>query len=609
MRVVFLAALVAALSIAARPAQEGPVPPGEAPQRMTVPEGFKVSLFAGEPDVVQPMAFAFDDRGRLWVVENFSYPKWLPPGQEGKDRIVIFDDPDATGHFRTKKVFLDNLPNVSAIAVGFGGVWLCSLPRLLFIPDRKGSDKPDGPAQVLLDGWDMKAKHNVFSKLTWGPDGWLYACNGILSNSRVGKPGTPDDQRIPMNCGVWRYHPIRHVFEPVAHGTTNPWGLDWDEYGQIFITNCVIKHLFHAIPGAHFERMFGEDKSAPNLYGLMPSCADHIHWAGGDWTKSRSGETHSQAGGGHAHVGAMVYLGDNWPDAYRGHLFTLNLHGHRMSHDSLERKGSGYVAHHEKDFLLGNDPWFRGLDAQYGPDGGVFVTDWTDTGECHNYDKVDQTNGRIYKVVFGEVKPVHPNLVFAGDLDLVALLKHRNAWWARHALRLLQEREAENALVGDTRVLLSRMLRQDPDVVVRLRALWGLHVTGGVNDTLTQDLLSDPEPWVRAWAIQLKLEERKVSDETLARMGELAKSDPSPVVRLFLASALQRLEPANRWAIAEGLVSHGEDAEDPNLPLMVWYGIEGAVSADRERALGLVGKTKIPLVRQFITRRIAGQSK
>jgi hypothetical protein len=100
-----------------------------------------------------------------------------------------------------------------------------------------------------------------------------------------------------------------------------------------------------------------------------------------------------------------------------------------------------------------------------------------------------------------------------------------------------------------------------------------------------------------------------VSDETLGKMGELAKSDPSPVVRLFLASALQRLEPLRRWAIAEGLVGHAEDAEDANLPLMIWYGIEPAVSQDRERALGLVARTKIPLVRQNITRRIAGQSK
>src|SRR5262249_14772903 len=144
------------------------------------------------------------------------------------------------------------------------------------------------------------------------------------------------------------------------------------------------------------------------------------------------------------HVGAMIYLGDNWPDSYRGHLFTLNLHGHRMSHDVLEPKGSGVVAKHAKDFLMGNDPWFRGLDCQYGPDGGVYVTDWTDTGECHNYDKVDATTGRIYKITCGDRKGYRIDLTKSSDVELVSPFMNpeslKNAWSARHAQRLLQER-------------------------------------------------------------------------------------------------------------------------------------------------------------------------
>jgi putative membrane-bound dehydrogenase-like protein len=194
----------------------------------------------------------------------------------------------------------------------------------------------------------LKAKHNVVGNLAWGPDGWLYGCNGILSNSRVGKPGTPDRDRVALNCGVWRYHPVRHKFEAYAHGTTNPWGIDWDERGQMFITNCVIKHLFHVPQGAHFERMFGQDIN-PHSYALIQSCADHQHWAGGHWTTSRAGEAgtyapHGDAGGGHAHSGCMVYLGDNWPEEYRGNVFTLNIHGQRLNRDKLVREGSGYVA-------------------------------------------------------------------------------------------------------------------------------------------------------------------------------------------------------------------------------------------------------------------------
>lgn len=170
-------------------AQSAPIPPAEAPAHMTVPPGFHVSLFAGEPDVVQPIAFAIDDRGRVWVAENFSYPHWQTDGKPGHDRILIFDDPDGTGHFKTRKVFADNLTNVSGLEIGFGGVWVCSAPNLLYIPLGE-DDKPAGPAQVLLDGWSLEARHNVFNRLTWGPDGWLYGCNGILATSHVGKPGT-----------------------------------------------------------------------------------------------------------------------------------------------------------------------------------------------------------------------------------------------------------------------------------------------------------------------------------------------------------------------------------------------------------------------------------
>src|SRR5262249_41216235 len=331
-----------------------------------------------------------------------------------------------------------------------GGVWVCATPNLIFIPDRNGDDIPDGPAEIVLDGWSLKAGHNVFNSLNWGPDGWLYGCNGIIATSRVGPPGAPDQDRVAINCGVWRYHPTKKKFEAVAHGTTNPWGLDFDEYGEMFITNCVIHHLWHVVPGAHYQRMYGEDLN-PHVYKLMPSICDHIHWGGGSWTSSRaplkragsvsdgpgnesvanaSGSdgyaVHSAAGGGHAHVGCMIYLGDNWPERYRGGAFMCNLHGNRINHDILERNGSTYVARHAKDFLLANDPGFRGLALQYGPDGGVYVSDWTDTGECHNYKVADKTNGRIFKITYGDVKPWKGDLAKLSDLDLAKLQLSNN---------------------------------------------------------------------------------------------------------------------------------------------------------------------------------------
>src|SRR5262245_51514233 len=189
-----LALTLFALVFASRlTASDKPIPPKEAPSKMTVPPGFKVTLFAGEPDIVQPIAFTFDDRGRMWVVECLSYPKWRDDGK-GSDRVVILEDADGNGTFDKKTVVLDNGSNLSGIELGFGGVWLCSTPNLIFIPIK--DDKPSGPPEILLDGWNLKeAKHNVFNSLAWGPDGWMYGCNGIQTKSWVGKPGTPQNAR------------------------------------------------------------------------------------------------------------------------------------------------------------------------------------------------------------------------------------------------------------------------------------------------------------------------------------------------------------------------------------------------------------------------------
>jgi putative membrane-bound dehydrogenase-like protein len=594
-----------------------PIPLAESAGRMSVPDGFHVSLFAGEPDVVQPIAMTTDERGRLWVVECLSYPNWQTNAAPGQDRVVILEDRDGDGRFDTRRVFWDKGRNLSGIAIGFGGVWLCSAPELIFIPDRNRDDIPDGPPEAMLDGWSLDAKHNIVNGLTWGPDGWLYGCHGILSDSNVGRPGAAQGERVRMNCGVWRFHPTRHIFEVVAHGTTNPWGIAFDDYGQMFVANCVIKHLFHIIPGARYERMYGQDMN-PYAFRLIESCADHIHWAGGFWkTEGAQHPQNDAAGGGHAHCGAMVYLGDNWPDRYRNTFFTLNVHGHRINNDSLERRGSGYIARHQPDLLKANDAWFRGVSLLGGPDGGVFMSDWCDAGECHDYIDIHRENGRIYKVTCGAPKSPPGDLSKLADDELVKLQLHKNDWFVAQSRRVLQERAASGTLAGAARPALLRMLREQTDVSRSLRALWALHVTCGLDEPLVLELLRNPNDWLRAWTIQLALEtaqptvpaeatrSTRPGASLLDKMTALAAKDPSPVVRLYLASALQRLRPAERLPLAAALVARVEDADDPNLPLLNWYGIEPMVSTDDDASAALLAKARIPLVRQFIAQRLA----
>jgi len=593
--------LAAACGVAA---QDRPLAPSEAPKAMKLPEGFKATLFAGEPDVVQPIAGSFDDRGRLWVVECLSYPKWSDK-PEGNDRVIMFDDTDGDGTFDKRTVVFDKGANLSGIELGFGGIWLCSIPNLLFIPCDINADVPKiGKPEVVLDGWSLKCRHNVVNGLLWGPDGWLYGCNGIVDTSKVGKPGTPDADRIPMNCGVWRYHPTRRIFEQFAHGTTNPFGLDFDDFGECLMTNCVIGHLWHVQPNAHFERMYGQDLN-PNTYALMPQCADHIHWGGGHWTQSRGGKgVHSEAGGGHAHVGCMVYLGENWPATYRNGVFMLNLHGSRMNHDRLVRSGSGYVAKHEPDFMLANDPWFRGIFVKQGPDGGVFVSDWTDTGECHNYEKVDPSNGRLYKITYGKTKPWSGNLAGLKDLELAKLQGSDNEWLVRHARRLLQERVITGRLADDAAKEMRSLLANER-VEKKLRGLWALYVTGELDvATLAAQIDKSRDDMVRAWAIRLAVNSRAPDASILNLMQQLAEKDPSTFVKRIIAASLPRVPVEQRWPIAMKLVRNAIEPDDVPGQLMAWYGLEALPAADPARGVKLLADAKVPVVQEFITRRL-----
>ena len=609
MRIITLSIVLflATLARAAEPKPgEKPIPTKDAVKAMTLPDGFKATLFAGEPDVVQPIAMAFDDRGRLWVVECLSYPNWRKDGK-GNDRVIIFEDTENKGTFDKRTVFLDNGSNLSGITLGFGGVWLCSSPNLLFIPIKDGEDKPAGPPQVVLDGWNMiDTKHNIFNSLTWGPDGWLYGCNGIQAKAWVGAPGTPKEKRTYIDCGVWRYHPTRKVFEAFAHGTTNPFGLDFDDYGELFITNCVIDHLFHFVQGGHYQRMYGQDAN-PNVFGLMGSCVKHRHWASGDWTSSRGtgaggNPAHSDAGGGHAHSGCLVYLGDNFPPEYRNSVFMCNIHGNRLNRDRLTRTPSGYLGVREKDFLFANDSWFRGIALATGPDGSLFVTDWSDTGECHNYDRVDASNGRIYKVSYGTPKAWKGDISKMSDAELVQLQLHPNDWFVRKARRVLQERAAGGKLDACIPGPIWSIMRNDKDGRKRLRGLWAREV---INELSVDDLvwlLEDNEEAIRAWAYRLAASDEKRIDELSGLMGRFISKERSPYVLEAAASALQKMNFENAAKFGPSLLANKFIKDDRELSLLLWYGVQHWFTLNPKAADSYLPKMENSLIRRNTVR-------
>ncbi|MCM8534574.1 MAG: FG-GAP-like repeat-containing protein [Lentisphaeraceae bacterium] len=580
---------------------------GKTPQQtsdgMTLPKGFKSTLFAGEPDVTQPIAFTIDDRGRLWVLENYSYPKW---SAKGKDRIVIFEDTNGDGKHDKRKVFYDKINFGSGLEVGFGGVYVGTPPNLLFIPDKNGDDVPDSEPEVLLDGWAHQDTHETLNSFIWGPDGWLYGCHGVFTRSNVGKPGAADKDRQQINGGIWRFHPLKKEFEVFAHGTSNPWGVDFNDQGQAFLTCCVIEHLFHVVHHGRFKRQAGRHFNK-YTYEDIQTIADHRHKAQKGmraWNSKEATKEANKAGGGHAHAGAMIYLGDNWPDKYRNSIFMNNIHGNRINNDLLEPEGSGYHGTHGDDFMMANDKWYRGLYLRYGPDGGVFVNDWYDRRACHQQTPNDITNGRIYKITYGDVKSPQVNLSKLSSEELVQLQLHKNDWYVRTARRILMERGSNEKVHAS----LLTIFRENKDNTRKLRALWALHVTEGISEELFQEIFRHENEYVRAWGVQFAAESGRFSEKQLRTLETLAVQDKSAVVRLYLASALQRIPADQCWNIASALATKAEDNDDHNIPLMVWYGLEPLVDVDPAKALLMIDQIKIPKVKAFLLRKSAETS-
>ena len=583
---------------------------------MLLTHGFQAELIAAEPDVVQPIAFCIDARGRLWVLEGLSYPNKQPEGK-GRDRILIFADEDGDGTFETRKVFAEGLNLASGIEVGFGGVFVGAAPELLFIPDKDGDDKPDGPPQVLLDGWGYQDTHETLNSFTWGPDGWLYGCHGVFTHSMVGKPGTPENQRTMIHAGVWRFHPVRQEFEVFSHGGSNQWGLDYNENGHFFITHCrsffggggttyVIRngHYWNQANAGYepFISNSGPD-FAPNLKNYLPAAALYDSGEGG---AGRPGTT--AIFGGHSHVGTMIYQGTNWPEAYRGHLFTHNLHGHQMNHQLNVRAGSGYETMHAgADLMFTPDPRYMAVDLQSGPDGAVYTIDWYDQQHCHTpvEEKWDRSNGRIYRVSWAATyQPMKVNLTTMSDEELAKLQTHRDDWYRRQARRLLMERAATRRLSPEGLGVLKSLLTQTEGTVV-LRGLWTLHQCGALEKAQLAEAAAHRDEMVRTWAVHLETESAspQLPEEKLLTM---ARQDGSSAVRLALASALPRLPAALRWEVAAALAVR-EDNGDRFLPKVLWTGLATVVAEDWKRGLEIAKTTTLPELADSI-RWLAAQS-
>src|SRR6185436_19475311 len=283
----------------------------------------------------QPLSVTFDERGRMWVIQYLQYPtpaglkpvrvdNYLrtkydrvpeppPHGPNGVDRITICELSEDRKRATRFKDFVSGLNLCTGMIHGHGGLFVVQAPYLLFYPDKNRDDVPDSDPEVLLTGFGMEDAHAVANSLTFGPDGWLYGCQGSTVTANV--------RGIEFQQGVWRYRPLTRAFELFCEGGGNSWGLDFDRVGRLlYSTNWGGHVLLHGVQGGYFVKAFAKHGALhnPHTYGFF----DHA--------------PHKNFRGGHVTVGGIIYQGDSFPNSFRGKYIAGDLLGHEVYWHDVE---------------------------------------------------------------------------------------------------------------------------------------------------------------------------------------------------------------------------------------------------------------------------------
>jgi putative membrane-bound dehydrogenase-like protein len=535
-----------------------PLSPTEALAKMQVPEGFSVELVASEPDIVNPVAMTFDEKGRIWVTESLEYPRHS--AGPGRDRIKVLEDTDGDGKIDKVTVFAEGLNIPSGIAVGHGGVWVANAPDILFYkigPDGKAAGKPE----VVVTGFGRTDTHELPNCLTWGPDGWLYGLNGVFNHSHVKHRG----KEWKFTCALFRIHPKTREFELFCEGTSNPWGLAIDGEGSFFVSACVIDHLWHLAETGYYHRQGGP---YPPFTWKIESIVKHKHQKA-------------------AYCGLVWFDSDAYPPQYREKLYMGNIHGGCVNSDELTRDGSTYSARPRPDFLTANDAWFMPVAQKVGPDGCLYVLDWYDRYHCYqdaNRDPggIDRKQGRLYRVCY-KGTPRAPKFDLAKETDeqLIKRLHSPNVFYRETAQRLLTER----ATAGTKEALQKVVLDESAPRKARMHALWALVGGGPLDAVFHERLLANADPGMRAWGVRAAGNMGKVTDAIRDKVVALA-ADPSRDVQLQVAVAARKLDGVLPMpSLVEVLSRCGDDRLIPHI---VWQNLHPLLNERASQFLAIL---------------------
>ena len=493
--------------------------PEQSMKLMQVPVDFEVKLFAAEPDIINPIAMTWDEKGRLWVIETVDYPNTISKDDGiGDDRIKICEDTDGDGKADKFTIFADNLNIPTSIVFVNGGVIVSQAPNFIFLKDTNGDDKAD-IRENIINGWGKRDTHAGPSNLKYGFDNKIW---GVLGYS--GFDGIVGNKTMKFKQGVYRFTPDGKNLEYLASTSNNTWGLGFSEENDVFISTANNTHsAYYSMSNQYMKR---------TLDGLSVQQVKKIdgHY-----------EMHSMTpnlrqvdvfGGFTAAAGHNLYTARNFPKSYWNRTaFVCEPTGRVVHNAMLEREGSGFIEKDGWNLLASSDEWVAPVQAEVGPDGAVWIADWYDfiiqhnptpsterggyqakngDGNAYINPLRDTNRGRIYRIIYKQAKPYVPIKLSKNDAKgLLAALENDNMFWRLTAQRLLVESKNQTILPGLYKIIGNQKVDEIALNSPAVHALWtmnGLGVLNGSNKEALQaatKALSHPAAGVRKAAVEV----------------------------------------------------------------------------------------------------------
>lgn len=530
-----------------------PLSPEDSMKYTQVPVGFRMELFAAEPDVINPIYMAWDERGRLWVVETVDYPNEFKDGRKGNDRIKICEDTDGDGKADKFTVFAEGFNIPTSMTFARGGVILAHAPEFYFLKDTDGDDKAD-VREVLFTGWGVGDTHAGPSNLRYGFDNWIY---GTVGYARF--TGSLGGKQNNFGMGVFRFKPDASDIEFLHQFNNNTWGLGFNAAGDVFGSTANNNPTFFGgIPAT----VFGEDRQ---MSAKMIADSRTFHPITPNIRQVDAFNAYT-AGCGHAFATSAAF-----PKKYRDRAaFICGPTGNLLGTYYITQKGAGYSAKNGFSFVASADEWFSPIVAEVGPDGHLWIADWYNfiiqhnptpsigrggyaarngRGNAHINPNRDRQHGRIYRVIWeGAQKSKITSLANASPLQLVKALDNDNLFWRQTAQRLIvNDRMFDKVEALQNRVLLPG--------VGAIHALWTLKGLDKINENTIKSALKNKDAAVRRNAVRA-LENKKTDEELLYNSSTL--TDKDLLVRL---SAIVKLAQFNETPVhkrAAGILSEDE---------------------------------------------------